>query len=375
MALLGGCSSLPAKVQSPLARLEQQMIYQPPETSPWAYAMGGTQFEDAHFAAADGTRLHGWYVSHPQPRAVVLYAHGNGENVGNLHELLLDLRDKHQLSVMAFDYRGFGHSEGQPSEAGVLSDARAARTWLAKRTGLLENEIVLMGRSLGGGVMVDLAAHDGARGLILESTFTSLPEVAARQVRWLPVGWIMQNRFDSLAKIGQYQGPLLESHGDADRLIPYEMAQRLFAAAPGPKQFVTIPGGDHNDPQTDEYYKALDEFIGSLPTERPAAVTAEAAQPAERITEKADASVGTWISQAVTGGDCRAYLVPDWGVFDTPRRSLQNLQRQAMLRCKSLFRRSTFVFRKVTALPGMRHGPSFVNQVSARRPRAFRLSQ
>ena len=96
----------------------------------------------------------------------------------------------------------------------------------------------------------------------------------------------MQNRFDSLAKIGQYQGPLLESHGDADRLIPYEMAQRLFAAAPGPKRFVTIPGGDHNDPQTAEYYQALDDFIGSLPTERPATVTAEAAEPTGAHYEK-----------------------------------------------------------------------------------------
>jgi fermentation-respiration switch protein FrsA (DUF1100 family) len=265
ICVTGGCVSPAMKVQSPLARFEQNAVYQPPDSSPWSYAMGGTQFEDAHFASADGTRLHGWYLEHSQPRAVVLYAHGNGENVGNLEPLLRDLRDKHQLTVMAFDYRGYGHSEGTPSEAGLLADARAARVWLAKRTGLLENDIVLMGRSLGGGVMVDLASSDGARGLILESTFTSLPAVAARQVRWLPVGRLMQNRYDSLSKIGEYHGPLLQSHGDADRLIPYEMGQKLFSAAAEPKKFVTIEHGDHNDPQTPEYYKALDEFIDSLP--------------------------------------------------------------------------------------------------------------
>jgi len=265
ISAISGCTSPAMKAQSPLARFEQKAVYQPPDPSPWSYAMGGTQFEDAHFASSDGTRLHGWYLDHSQPRAVVLYAHGNGENVGNLESLLQELRDKHQFAVMAFDYRGYGHSEGTPSEAGVLSDARAARIWLAKRTGLLETDIVLMGRSLGGGVMVDLASSDGARGLILESTFTSLPAVAARQVRWLPVGRLMQNRYDSLTKIGQYHGPLLQSHGDADRLIPYEMGQELFAAAAGPKKFVTIEHGDHNDPQTPEYYQALDEFIDSLP--------------------------------------------------------------------------------------------------------------
>ena len=261
----GGCSSPVKKPRSPLARWEDKLIYKPPPPSPWVYAMAGSQFEDVRFAAADGTHLHGWFLNHSQPRAVVLYAHGNGENIGNLQPLLLDLGANHGLAIMAFDYRGYGHSEGTPSESGVLSDARAARAWLAHRTGVAERDIVLMGRSLGGGVMVDLAASDGARGLILESTFTSLPDVAARRVRWLPVGWIMQNRFNSLTKIGQYQGPLLESHGDADRLIPYKMGQRLFAAAPGPKKFVTIPHGDHNDPQTPEYYKALDEFIASLP--------------------------------------------------------------------------------------------------------------
>jgi fermentation-respiration switch protein FrsA (DUF1100 family) len=261
----GGCGSSSSKLHSPLAAWERHAIYKPPEPSPISDAKGAAQFEDAHFTAADGTNLHGWYLEHRNPRAVVLYAHDNGETIADLQKLLSDLRANQKLSIMAFDYRGYGQSEGKPSEAGVLADARAARAWLAKRTGLAENEIVLMGRSLGGGVMVDLAAGDGARGLILESTFTSLPDVAARHIRWFPVGWVMQNRLDSLSKIPRYTGPLLESHGDADKLIPYALGQKLFDAAPGPKRFVTIPSGDHNSPQTPEYYQALDEFIASLP--------------------------------------------------------------------------------------------------------------
>ena len=155
------------------------------------------------------------------------------------------LYDRFGLSVMTFDYRGYGRSEGSPDEAGILQDARAARAWLAAREGIPESEIVLMGRSLGGGVMVDLAA--------------------AETTPWIPAKLLMRNRLDSLAKIGHYRGPLLQSHGDADRLIPYELGQELFAAANEPKHFITIPAGDHNDPQTPEYYRALEEFLAALP--------------------------------------------------------------------------------------------------------------
>ena len=106
---------------------------------------------------------------------------------------------------------------------------------------------MLMGRSLGGAVAVDLAA-DGARGLVLESTFTSMPEVGQTMLPYLPVRSVMRTQFNSLAKIGKYHGPLLQSHGTADRLIPYAMGRQLFAAANEPKQFIAIPGGDHNDP-------------------------------------------------------------------------------------------------------------------------------
>ena len=116
--------------------------------------------------------------------------------------------------------------------------------------------------------MVDLASRDGARGLILESTFTSLPDVAAKQLPWLPVRWVMQNRLDSLSKIGDYHGPLLQSHGEADELMAIEDARRLHAAAPGRKRFLTIPGAGHNWVWTPEYVAALDEFFARLPATR-----------------------------------------------------------------------------------------------------------
>lgn len=220
--------------------------------------------EDAWFAAADGTQLHGWFAEHPQPRAVVLFAHGNAGNVASRADRLAWLY-AHGVSALLFDYRGYGRSAGTPTEAGVLLDARAAQAWLAQRTGVGRERLVLMGESLGGAVVVDLAAETGARALVLENTFTNLPDVAARHFPWLPVRWTMRTRLDSLSKIARYQGPLLQVHGDADEIVPYELGQALFAAARAPKTWVCVAGGHHNDPPAPEYEAALEQFLRDLP--------------------------------------------------------------------------------------------------------------
>lgn len=222
--------------------------------------------EDVWIDAADGVCLHGW-LAEPAgaPRAVVLFCHGNGRNVTARRHVLDLYRDRMGATVLVFDYRGYGKSTGRPTEAGVLCDARAARRWLAARAGVPEGDIVVAGHSLGGGVAVDLAAGDGARALILEGTFTNLPDVAASHVPFLPVRAVMQTELNSLRKIPAYRGPLLQVHGDADRVVPYALGRRLFAAAPGPKEFVTVPGGNHNDLYTPAFVAALDRFLGTLP--------------------------------------------------------------------------------------------------------------
>lgn len=232
--------------------------------------------ERIHFEADDGTHLHGWYLPHPHPRAVVMFACGNAGNISYRAERFAHLRDAQRVSLLAFDYRGYGLSEGKPHERGLLMDARAARRWLADRAGMNENEIVLMGESLGGGVMVDLAARDGARGLVLERTFTSLPDVGAYHYPFIPVRLLMRNRLDSLSKIGNYHGPLLLCHGDTDEIIPLNMGQRLFDAANEPKRFVLLPGIGHNDPLPAEWDEALDAFLGSLAGIQ---IAADGAQP------------------------------------------------------------------------------------------------
>ncbi|MBN1912382.1 MAG: alpha/beta hydrolase [Pirellulales bacterium] len=244
--------------------LEKSLIFFPSGPTEGNWRPTGFPWEDANFKAADGTELHGWYVPHPNPRAVVLFCHGNAGNITHRAELAEILHHRVGVSVLLFDYRGYGKSQGNPSEQGILADARAARAWLAKKAGVPEKDIVLMGRSLGGGVAVDLAADDGAKGLVLESTFTSLPDTAAHHYPWLPVRLLMRTRLDSASKIANYRGPLLQSHGDADTIVPYALGQRLFEKANQPKQFITLPGRDHNDPQDRAYYETLIRFLDGL---------------------------------------------------------------------------------------------------------------
>jgi len=244
--------------------MENSLIYFPSVYPDGYWNPPGVTFEDAWFASADGTKLHGWYAGQENPRAVVLFAHGNAGNLSHRYDLLPALA-KLGASVLIFDYRGYGRSEGSPSERGILDDARAARKWLAERAGEKETDIVLMGESLGGGVMVDLAAQDGARGLILEHTFTSLPDVAAYHYPWLPVQLLMRTRLNSVEKISRYHGPLLQFHGQADTIIPFEIGERLFAAANQPKRFVALAGHDHNDPRPAELFAAIDAFLATLP--------------------------------------------------------------------------------------------------------------
>jgi uncharacterized protein len=248
-----------------LMLFEEALIFPAPRypLGDWTPAALGQ--EEVYFQADDGTRLHGWYVAPPEPRAYVLFCHGNGESVGFLGDYLALLRDELNVAVFAFDYRGYGRSEGRPTEQGILSDGRAAQAWLANRAGVRQDEIVLWGRSVGGAVAVDLAAENGARGLIIERTFTSLPDVASRHYPWAPVQLLMRTRLDSLRRINQYRGPLLQSHGTADSIIPFALARKLYDAYKGEKEFLELAGHDHNDPPAPEWHDRIDRFLARLP--------------------------------------------------------------------------------------------------------------
>ncbi|WP_233200151.1 alpha/beta hydrolase [Blastopirellula marina] len=218
------------------------------------------RFQDVFFTAKDGTKLHGWYCPADNPRAVMLVAHGNAGHVAARAEWIRFLQTELSVSVFMFDYRGYGRSEGKPTIRGVLQDGTAARAKLCELASIEPSEMLIMGESLGGAIAVQLAADAAPRGLILQSTFSSLRDVA--DVHFPKLSWLVSRKvLDSVTQIKRYRGPLLQSHGSLDLTIPYASGEKLFRAANEPKQFVTVEGAYHNDCLTDAYLKQLDAFI------------------------------------------------------------------------------------------------------------------
>ena len=235
-----------------------------PEKGDWQHP--GIELEEISFGSFDGTQLHGYYLPKKDAQATILFCHGNAENIALLAPEMNRLRERMNASVLVFDYRGYGRSVGKPFERGVLEDAEAAATWLAIRTDQAEDDLVYIGRSLGGGVAVHLASRFGARGLVLDRTFSSTVDVAASRYWWLPVRFVMRNQFLSIAKIKYYNGPLLQMHGDIDEVIPLWSAQRLFDRSPSEKkEFQLIDGLTHFLPSPEAYLKKLQQFIAELP--------------------------------------------------------------------------------------------------------------
>jgi alpha-beta hydrolase superfamily lysophospholipase len=220
--------------------------------------------EDVFFTAADGTKLHGWYAEHPDPRGDLLYCHGNAGNVTHRVHIIDELRTRYKLSVFVFDYRGYGRSEGAPTEEGILADARAAQRWLTERAGATPRDLILLGRSLGGAVAVDLAASGGAKALILQNTFNRLADAAASHYWYVPVRFLIRTNLDSAAKIPFYHGPLLQCHGTADEVVPCELGKELHRRANEPKTFVAISGGRHESRLPETYYDQLSGFLAAV---------------------------------------------------------------------------------------------------------------
>jgi fermentation-respiration switch protein FrsA (DUF1100 family) len=249
-----------------LAFLERHLVYLPPPAiSDFAEIrrLGG---EEVWLEADDGTRLHGWFFAHEQPKLALLYAYGNAEDAERNAEWMAELRDSLGASVLIVNYRGYGHSEGTPSEPGLIADGMAAQRWLAERMQIEPSGVVLYGRSIGGGVVVALAGELGARAVVAHNTFANMVDVAAQHYSFLPVRLLMRNRFPSEERIKHYDGPLLQIHGTADSIVPLELAQPLFDASPSKhKRFVLETDGGHNDPLSPSAYRALVDFLHGLP--------------------------------------------------------------------------------------------------------------
>jgi fermentation-respiration switch protein FrsA (DUF1100 family) len=245
---------------------EKNLIYFPDRELELTPTALGLSFDDVWLRTEDDLRLHGWYLPVPDAALVVLVCHGNAGNISHRLDRVLLFQTKLKASVFLFDYRGYGKSEGSPDEEGTYADGRAAYQHLRER-GYDPGRIVLFGESLGAAVAVQLAQERPAAALVLESPFTSIPDMAAAVYPFLPLGRLVRTRYDNLEKIPSLRIPLLILHGTRDRTVPFEQGERLFEAASEPKRFAAISGAGHNDAFLvggESYWKAWTELLDSL---------------------------------------------------------------------------------------------------------------
>jgi uncharacterized protein len=246
--------------------LERHFLYFPTrvlESTPEAHGLAA---EELDLRAEDGVRLRGWRLRGPGRRAL-LYFHGNAGNAADRLDRSRILVERLGLDVFLVDYRGYGLSEGEPSEDGLYRDARAVYE-AARQRGFDPARIVLFGESLGSAVAVDLAARSGCEAVVLETPFLSVAEMARVHYPFVPA-FLIRSRYDNAAKIVRVSAPKLFLVAERDEVAPAEQGRRLYELAPAPKTLYVVPGAAHNDTYVvggEEYWRKWEEFLRSLPS-------------------------------------------------------------------------------------------------------------
>ena len=246
--------------------MQSRMLYLP-EVPGRELAMtpadGGMDYEDVSIETADGVTLHGWFIAGQSSR-VLLFFHGNAGNISHRLDSIRQFQDL-GLSVLIIDYRGYGQSEGRATERGMYRDAEAAWRYLTEDRGVVASEILIFGRSLGASVASRLAAHHQPLALVVESSFTSVPDIAQDLYPWLPVRWLTRLNHATRDYVKEVRCPVLVVHSRDDEIIPFHHAERIFASANEPRTLLEIRG-THNDAfLRDErtYIQGLQTFLGA----------------------------------------------------------------------------------------------------------------
>ena len=225
----------------------------------------GLEYRDVYFSSSDGLLLHAWLVPAKETDLVVLFCHGNAGNISHRLETLQILHNL-GLSVFIFDYRGFGKSQGTPSEQGTYKDARAAREYLLQQEEVAPEKILLWGRSLGGPVAAAMAREKQPGALVLESTFTSMPEMAKKVYPYLTIKSLLRFDYPTQKFLQQVSCPVLVMHSPEDELVPYQLGRDLFATASAPKRFLQLKGGhlEAHLVSRDDYVQGVNDFVSEL---------------------------------------------------------------------------------------------------------------
>jgi len=246
---------------------QARLIYYPSRTIVSTPRDVGLEFEEVLLTADDGIRIHGWFIPAKSSRATLLFCHGNGGNISHRLESILQFHGL-GLSVFIFDYHGYGQSDGAPGERQTYLDASAAWDYLIKTRGLSGDSIVIFGRSLGGAVAAWLAGQKRPKAVIIESSFTSIPDVAAGYYRLFPVRLLSRYIYNTKEYVAHISVPILVIHSLDDDLVPFDHGRKLYESANQPKQFLQINGG-HNDGYLttgDQYLQGLARFLSTYVT-------------------------------------------------------------------------------------------------------------
>lgn len=230
---------------------EKRFVFFPQSEVSGTPAQAGLRYEDVCLTSPDGVKLHGWFLpasdaAGPETQTW-LWFHGNG---GNLGTRIGQLERAHRLlgvHQFIFDYRGYGRSEGKPSEQGTYLDARAALSYLERRPDVDSGRIVYFGHSLGAAVAIELAVSQPPAGMALIAPFSSISDMAKLALPLPFAGWVVRNHYNSVALIPKVHAPLVILHGELDEIVPHSQGVKLFKAANPPKRFVTLPDSSHNN--------------------------------------------------------------------------------------------------------------------------------
>ncbi len=225
--------------------MQPTFLYSPVREVPYTPGELGLDFEDVKFRTADGLRLSGWYIPAEDYEPTILFCHGNGGNM--MHRLdSINLFYNLGLNCFIFDYRGYGNSEGKPSEEGTYMDAAAAYKWLTEEKKVSPDNIIIFGRSLGGSIAAQLAGKVQVRGLVIESTFTSYVDIGKKFYPYMPVRWSARFSYKTIDYVKDVKSPVMVIHSRADEVVPFEFGLEIYETANEPKEFVEI-FGSHND--------------------------------------------------------------------------------------------------------------------------------
>ena len=241
---------------------QHRMVYVPFSELSGDPAQKGLAYQELFLESSYGNKIHAWYIPAQEERGVVLFCHGNAGNIS--HRLqTIEMLNSLNMSVFIFDYQGYGKSSGRPGEKETYQDALAAWQYLVNSRRIPPEKIFVFGRSLGGAIAADVAVGRNPAGVILESTFTSVIELATELFTYMPVRLLVRFEYDTISKLDQITSPVLIIHSSDDEIIPYAHGRKLYQSASEPRYFAEIRGG-HNTgfmQSQDKYLKELDNFF------------------------------------------------------------------------------------------------------------------